>query len=202
MAQYGYLMHYGVQGMKWGVRNYQNADGTLTPEGRRRYDIGGNLVRNSISGVYRFNKINVDGKKLYLQNTRHLDVKRDKNGNAVYKKGGSGVKLTVKNNYDNRLKTKKDVADFYNLQRSATLSGIKRDAKQSVKSGYRTKAEAKADYKAAKRDVDRIMSKYYGKEISSFAKQSRVAGTASAVASVTFLAALPVAYIGANLLLN
>lgn len=30
------LQHHGVIGMKWGVRRYQNADGTLTDEGRRR----------------------------------------------------------------------------------------------------------------------------------------------------------------------
>lgn len=31
-----YLAHYGVLGMKWGVRRYQNPDGSLTEEGRRR----------------------------------------------------------------------------------------------------------------------------------------------------------------------
>lgn len=32
-----YLAHYGVLGQKWGVRRFQNQDGSLTPEGRKRY---------------------------------------------------------------------------------------------------------------------------------------------------------------------
>lgn len=32
------LYHWGIKGMKWGVRRYQNKDGTLTDAGKKRYD--------------------------------------------------------------------------------------------------------------------------------------------------------------------
>ena len=36
--EYGdYLAHHGVKGQKWGVRRYQNTDGSLTEEGKKKY---------------------------------------------------------------------------------------------------------------------------------------------------------------------
>lgn len=34
------LYHHGIKGQKWGVRRYQNKDGSLTPSGKKRYDEG------------------------------------------------------------------------------------------------------------------------------------------------------------------
>ena len=51
------LYHSGVKGMKWGVRRYQNKDGTLTEAGKKRYnrDIQENNAKK------KDNRINIDG---------------------------------------------------------------------------------------------------------------------------------------------
>ena len=38
LAYKNYLAHHGIKGQKWGVRRFQNEDGSLTSEGKKRYD--------------------------------------------------------------------------------------------------------------------------------------------------------------------
>lgn len=68
------LRHYGVLGMKWGVRRYQNKDGSLTAEGRKRYK-----AKDSDSSVTK--KVKADlakmtgeefRKKYQVSNTRYM----------------------------------------------------------------------------------------------------------------------------------
>ena len=33
------LQHHGIKGQKWGVRRFQNTDGSLTAEGKKRYSV-------------------------------------------------------------------------------------------------------------------------------------------------------------------
>lgn len=50
------LQHHGILGMKWGVRRFQNADGSLTSAGKRRYrreinKANFNYIKNTASAV-------------------------------------------------------------------------------------------------------------------------------------------------------
>lgn len=43
------LLHYGIKGMKWGVRRFQNKDGTRTAAGKKRYN--SSSIKSSIKEV-------------------------------------------------------------------------------------------------------------------------------------------------------
>lgn len=46
-----YLIHYGTKGQKWGVRRYQNADGSYTQAGKERYYKNKDKKRKAIGTV-------------------------------------------------------------------------------------------------------------------------------------------------------
>ena len=56
----GELYHWGVKGMKWGVRRYQNKDGSLTTKGKKRYSddaVSNNSVSKSKKGEKVFDAV-------------------------------------------------------------------------------------------------------------------------------------------------
>ena len=55
------LTHYGIKGMHWGVRRFQNSDGTLTEAGKKRY------TKSKVNRLI-INKKNIEtGKKYALR---------------------------------------------------------------------------------------------------------------------------------------
>lgn len=92
------LYHDGIKGMKWGIRRYQNYDGTLTEEGKRRYNKGakedampGTKVTKDEDGNYYYTNKKGD-KVLYktrsdqLSDTELVDLnRRVKQENELHK---------------------------------------------------------------------------------------------------------------------
>ena len=88
MELYGYeiqrekdLSHHGIKGMRWGVRRYQNEDGTLTNAGKKRYgDLGvadrNDLATYGVKGYDRIQKSMKSGKDRKAARRYELDLNR------------------------------------------------------------------------------------------------------------------------------
>lgn len=61
---YNELMHYGIKGQKWGVRRFQNKDGTLTAKGKKRYSEFTTSHREVIEKQYRDKGLTKDEAKI------------------------------------------------------------------------------------------------------------------------------------------
>lgn len=63
------LQHHGIKGQKWGRRRYQNADGSLTAAGKKRYRDDAEYTERELAGVNK-KPASVDDYKRALNTTK------------------------------------------------------------------------------------------------------------------------------------
>lgn len=138
------LYHYGVKGMKWGIRRYQYKKGGLTPEGNRRYS--DSEVRNDISKT--FYKSAKAADRLTVKASK-ASLRRDKAVGKASKALSKYSKASYK--FNKKKQAYQDSEDDYTDMRlpgeDRVLRLEKRDAKLQSKA---TKANTKV-YKTKKK---------------------------------------------------
>lgn len=98
----GELWHHGIIGQKWGRRRYQNADGSLTPEGRKHYGVGPPRAK-SVGPVSKAAKAKAGTAEVTLPGTKKKLKPQNDIGSvkSTAKKGirrlGEGISRGIKN---------------------------------------------------------------------------------------------------------
>ena len=79
------MYHYGTKGQKWGLRRYQNKDGSLTPAGKEHYGVGKRIgnAASTIKKKLKPSKTDLDEKLAKAEHKR--DIRAEKQQNKRYK---------------------------------------------------------------------------------------------------------------------
>lgn len=71
MADETILYHYGILGMKWGIRRYQNKDGTLTKAGLKRYNKAQDTI-DELNGAKKATDVKFTKKRSFVEKAKDM----------------------------------------------------------------------------------------------------------------------------------
>ena len=153
------LYHYGIKGQKWGVRRYQNKDGSLTPAGKKRRS-SSDEVRNMSTDELRQKVRRLNNEQRYIDLTRSSSSSISKTADGIERAsriGGDANRIYKSMNGENNPYSKVANQGIDAMSRTARLTKkidsnvrSKNDTAKALK-----KLEAMSDADLAK-EVDRL----------------------------------------------
>ena len=102
------LYHFGTKGMRWGVRRYQNEDGSLTEAGQRRYE----RDQRENSGKNKGNKVGKADPNRWVKE----DLVRSKKVLDASSDMANKLKNVTSNSIKDRKKTRADLSKMSDQQ--------------------------------------------------------------------------------------
>ena len=126
------LAHFGILGMKWGVRRFQNPDGTLTPEGKRRYGRGFNKDIESLKPYVKTGIKTKSGKQVLTGKEVQAQIKETKRlrDNYINKLEAKGMRRAAANKIWKEEFTKLEKIFAYNKATAKYAEGLMRNRGQ------------------------------------------------------------------------
>lgn len=157
-VEHDFLCHYGILGMKWGIRRYQNPDGSLTPAGRKHY---GGSERDRDITIHRGTKLQ----------TLSVDKNRTKDAEFFYAAFTKNDKEWYKDIFSRSSETVVPILNIPKMKYSITNKTINNVKVASMKSGEDVMSklyDSDTDFKDFVNNPERLqnyMRKDYDKEV-------------------------------------
>lgn len=154
MAKDYYLVHHGILGQKWGVRRFQNEDGSYTEEGKRRRRDGEEIsIGNKTISKSAIKKVAIGAAALGTVAAAALYVKKNPEVIAKVIKKASNTPLK---------KIKKEDVDkgkaIFDTIKKQVMDGVKEGLKQAPYQVGKVVAQG-AGIMAANKVVDKLIGK-------------------------------------------